>query len=168
MFYPVFHHVVDDEDIVVVFVDDGRRGDGMFDAVPEPPANTCVVQVDGAVVLMAECSVADVVQSFYLLTREQPVVLAFLILFKNRLCRIVQRYAHRFRSSVFGLVGNVHDTAWLRKFDLVIAECVTSSFGFWCGKSLIVSRLYGWRFLFANSPTDKTCIMKKDTPYGMT
>ena len=42
---------------------------------------------------------------------QQTVALAIFILFENSLCRIVQRYAHRFGASVFGLMWDILDAA---------------------------------------------------------
>ena len=59
MLHPVLHYVTDGQDIVVILVDDVlRKFEGGFVAVLEPPANPCVVRVDGAVVFAAECFVA--------------------------------------------------------------------------------------------------------------
>ncbi len=59
MFGPVVQHITDGQDIVVILVDDVlRKFEGGFVAVFEPPTDSGVVRVDGAVVLAAECSIA--------------------------------------------------------------------------------------------------------------
>ncbi len=60
MFCPVVQNITDGQEIVVILVDDVlRKFECRFVAVLEPPAPPCVVRVDGAVVLAAECVVAS-------------------------------------------------------------------------------------------------------------